>query len=62
LHAAGVERFLLALEHELLGLTVLQQLAYEGNHAEHAFMGHNMTLTMQALGLGGLWYRTCAGS
>ena len=37
-------------------LTVLQQLAYEGNLAELAFMGHNMVLTLQAMGLGGLYF------
>jgi hypothetical protein len=37
-------------------LTVLQQMAYEGNVAELAFMGHNMVLTMQAMGLGGLYF------
>ena len=37
-------------------LTVLQQMAYEANVAELAFMGHNMVLTMQAMGLGGLYF------
>jgi hypothetical protein len=37
-------------------LTVLQQMAYEGNLAELAFMGHNIVLTMQAMGLGGLYF------
>ncbi|MGH2697311.1 MAG: hypothetical protein ACRDIW_10005 [Actinomycetota bacterium] len=37
-------------------LSVLQQMAYEGNLAELAFMGHNMVLTMQAMGLGGLYF------
>jgi hypothetical protein len=37
-------------------LTVLQQMAYEANVSELAFMGHNMVLTMQAMGLGGLYF------
>jgi hypothetical protein len=37
-------------------LTVLQQMAYEGNVAEIAFIGHNIMLTMQAMGLGGLYF------
>lgn len=37
-------------------LSVLQQMAYEANCAELAFMGHNMVLTMQAMGLGGLYF------
>ena len=37
-------------------LSVLQQMAYEGNVAELAFMGHNLVLTMQAMGLGGLYF------
>ena len=36
-------------------LTVLQQMAYEANVAELAFIGHNIVLTMQAMGLGGLY-------
>jgi hypothetical protein len=36
-------------------LTVLQQMAYEANVAELAFMGHNVVLTLQAMGLGGLY-------
>ncbi|MBB3037825.1 hypothetical protein [Hoyosella altamirensis] len=36
-------------------LSVLQQIAYEGNCAELSFMGHNIVLTMQAMGLGGLF-------
>ncbi|AEF38733.1 hypothetical protein [Hoyosella subflava] len=36
-------------------LSVLQQIAYEGNCAELSFMGHNIMLTMQAMGLGGLF-------
>ncbi|TVP56424.1 MAG: hypothetical protein EA351_07845 [Gemmatimonadales bacterium] len=37
-------------------LTVLEQSAYEANCMELAFMGHNIVLTMQAMGLGGLFY------
>ena len=37
-------------------LSVLQQSAYEANCAELAFMGHNIVLTMQAMGLGGLYF------
>jgi hypothetical protein len=37
-------------------LSVIQQVVYEGNSAELAFMAHNIVLTMQAMGLGGLFY------
>ncbi|MGF1592672.1 MAG: hypothetical protein ACFCUW_05295 [Kiloniellaceae bacterium] len=37
-------------------LSVIQQSAYEANCSELAFMGHNMVLTMQAMGLGGLYF------
>jgi hypothetical protein len=37
-------------------LTVLQQMAYEANCSELAFMGHNIVLTLQAMGLGGLYF------
>lgn len=36
-------------------LSVLQQMAYEANCAEVDVMAHNMVLTMQAVGLGGLF-------
>ena len=36
-------------------LSVLQQMAYEANGAELDFMAHNIVLTMQAMGLGGLY-------
>jgi hypothetical protein len=36
-------------------LSVLQQMAYEANVSELAFIGHNIVLTMQAMGLGGLY-------
>ena len=42
-------------EDKRIPLTVLQQMAYEANVAELAFMGHNMVLTLQAMGLGGLY-------
>jgi hypothetical protein len=37
-------------------LSVLQLMAYEANCAELAFMGHNMVLALQAMGLGGLYF------
>ncbi|MDP3984475.1 MAG: hypothetical protein Q8Q52_05640 [Acidimicrobiia bacterium] len=37
-------------------LSVLQQMAYEANTAELSFMAHNIVLTMQAIGLGGLFF------
>lgn len=37
-------------------LSVLQQMAYEANVSECAFMAHNMVLSMQAIGLGGLYF------
>jgi hypothetical protein len=37
-------------------LSVLQQMAYEANTAELSFMAHNIVLTMQAMGLGGLFF------
>lgn len=37
-------------------LSVLQQMAYEGNCSELDFMAHNVVLTMQAMGLGGLFF------
>jgi hypothetical protein len=37
-------------------LSVLVQGMYEANCAELAFMGHNIVLAMQAMGLGGLYY------
>jgi hypothetical protein len=37
-------------------LSVLEQMAYEANVAELAFIGHNIVLTMQAMGLGGLYF------
>jgi hypothetical protein len=37
-------------------LTMLVQGMYEANCAELAFIGHNLVLAMQAMGLGGLYY------
>jgi hypothetical protein len=37
-------------------MSVLQQMAYEANCSELAFMAHNIVLTMQAMGLGGLYF------
>ena len=37
-------------------LSVMQQVSYESNCSEAAFMAHNMVLTMQAMGLGGLYF------
>jgi hypothetical protein len=37
-------------------LTVLELSAYEANTMELAFMGHNIVLALQALGLGGLFF------
>lgn len=37
-------------------LSILQQMAYEANCSECAFMGHNIVLTLQAMGLGGLYF------
>lgn len=36
-------------------VTVLQQMAYEANCSEVDFIAHNIVLTMQAMGLGGLF-------
>lgn len=36
-------------------LSVVQQMAYEASCAELDFMAHNIVLTMQAMGLGGLF-------
>jgi hypothetical protein len=43
-------------EGKRIPLTVLQQMAYKANVSELAFMGHNIMLTMQAMGLGGLYF------
>jgi hypothetical protein len=43
-------------EEKKFPLSVLVQAMYEANCAELAFMGHNIVLAMQAMGLGGLYY------
>lgn len=42
-------------EDKRVPLSLLHQMAYEANVAELAFIGHNIVLTMQAMGLGGLY-------
>jgi hypothetical protein len=37
-------------------LSVMHQMAYEAVCSELAFMGHNIVLTLQAIGLGGLYF------
>jgi hypothetical protein len=57
--AGDLERFMrsgLLDENKKFPLSVLVQSMYEANCAELAFMGHNIVLTMQAMGLGGLYY------
>jgi hypothetical protein len=43
-------------ESKVFPLSVLQNFTYEANCTEVAFMAHNAALTMQAMGLGGLYY------
>jgi hypothetical protein len=43
-------------EDRKMPLSILLQSAYEANCLELAFMGHNIVLTMQAMGLGGLYF------
>lgn len=43
-------------ESKVFPLSVLEKITYEANCTELAFMAHNMVLTMQAMGLGGLYY------
>jgi hypothetical protein len=43
-------------EEKKFPLSVVLQSMYEGNCSELAFMGHNIVLTLQAMGLGGLYY------
>lgn len=43
-------------EEKRVPLSVLHSMAYEANLAEIAFIGHNIVLTMQAMGLGGLYF------
>ena len=57
--AGDLARFVrsgLLQEGKRVPLSVLQQMAYEANVAELAFIGHNIVLTMQAMGLGGLYF------
>ncbi len=57
--AGDLRRFIksgLIREEKMFPLQVLQQSAYEANCAELAFISHNIVLTMQAMGLGGLYY------
>jgi hypothetical protein len=42
-------------ERKVFPLSVLQHITYEANCTEVAFMAHNVALTMQAMGLGGLY-------
>jgi nitroreductase len=57
--AGDLDRFiqsgLLDADHKF-PLSLLQQAAYEANCSELAFMAQNIVLTMQAIGLGGLYY------
>ena len=43
-------------EERKMPLSILLESAYEANCLELAFMGHNMVLTMQGMGLGGLYF------
>lgn len=43
-------------ENKAFPLSVAVQAMYEANCSELAFMAHNIVLTMQAMGLGGLYY------
>ena len=43
-------------ESKVFPLSVLEKITYEAICTELAFMAHNMVLTMQAMGLGGLYY------
>jgi hypothetical protein len=43
-------------EEKKFPLSVVMQSMYEGNCSELAFMGHNIVLTLQAMGLSGLYY------
>jgi hypothetical protein len=57
--AGRLERFMrsgLLDEARRVPMSVLQQMAYEANCSELAFMGHNIVLAMQAMGLGGLYF------
>jgi hypothetical protein len=57
--AGDLQRFVqsgLLNEEHPFPLSFLQQSCYEATCAELAFMAHNIVLTMQAIGLGGLYY------
>lgn len=43
-------------ENKRIPLSVMHQMAYEANCSELAFMSHNIVLTLQAMGLGGLYF------
>jgi hypothetical protein len=43
-------------ESKAFPLSVLELSAYEANTMELAFMGHNIVLALQAMGLGGLFF------
>jgi hypothetical protein len=43
-------------EGKVFPLSMLELTAYEANTMELAFMGHNIVLTLQAMGLGGLFF------
>jgi len=55
-HLAPFVRAGMLQEEKKFPLSVLTQSMYEANCAELAFMGHNIVLAMQAMGLGGLYY------
>jgi hypothetical protein len=57
--AGDLQRFIrsgLLVGDKKFPLSVLVQSMYEANCAELAFMGHNIVLAMQAIGLGGLYF------
>jgi hypothetical protein len=57
--AGDLQRFIrsgLLDQEKKFPLTALVQGMYEANCAELAFMGHNIVLAMQAMGLGGLYF------
>ena len=56
--AGNLQRFIssgLLNDKKRVPLSVLHQMVYESNCTEVAFMAHNMVLTLQAMGLGGLY-------
>jgi hypothetical protein len=57
--AGNLRRFIssgLLNDNKRVPLSVLHQMVYESNCTEVAFAAHNMVLTLQALGLGGLYF------